>query len=147
VGNRNVKGSTGKARANKRVTKTPPVTPKYRYLVWRFGRLDHETSFSCGALLHTDVRELEKELAILQREPISTLLGKRWLKFIGASEMTPEGQKALAEVSKQENGLWQLHLKRYKWRVWGYFDEPEFSFLFWDAGHEIATGKSRHRKT
>lgn len=147
MGNRNVKGSTGKARAAKRVTQPPPETPKYRYLVWRFGRLDHKTGFSCGTLLRTDVRELERELAILQKEPISSLVKKRWLKFIGANEMTPNGRQALAEASnKQEEGLWQLHLKRYKWRIWGYFEEPEFFFLFWDAGHEIATGKSRHRK-
>ncbi len=61
--------------------------------------------------------------------------------------MTPKGQKALGEVSEQEEGLWQLHLGRNKWRIWGHYKEPEFFFLFWDPDHEIATGKSRHRKT
>lgn len=147
MGNKNVKGSAGSAKATKRVTKAPPATPRYRYLIWRFGRLDHKTQFNCGNLLRTDVQELEKELAILQKEPISSLVAKRWLKFIGVTDMTPNGRKALAEVSKQEDGLWQLHLKRYKWRIWGFFEEPEFFFLFWDAGHGVATGKSRHRKT
>ena len=144
-----IKGNTGKARAAKRVTQEPQPegTDAQKFLVWRFGRLDHESRFGCQTLLRDDARELEAELAILQTETIDSLLRKRWLKFIRADEMTPDGQKALATVSrKQEEGLWQLHLKRYKWRIWGYFDKPEFFFLWWDSDHGVATGKWRHRR-
>jgi hypothetical protein len=147
VGKR-VKGNTGKAKATKRVIKQPDTgTPSDRYLVWRFGRLDHEGQFGCQNLPATDARGLEAEFAIFQKETISSLLHKRWLKFIDVDEMTPDGQEGLSKVNEQENGLWQLHLQRHKWRVWGYFEDPEFFFLWWDGHHGVATGHSRHRKT
>lgn len=143
-----IKGNTGKASAAKRITHEPETKSpdRHKYLVWRFGRLDHESEFGCQTLDGDDARELEKELAILQKESIASLHRKRWLKFIGRDEMTPKGRKALGVISKgQEEGLWQLHLKRYKWRIWGYFDDPEFFFLWWDSNHGVATGKWRRR--
>jgi hypothetical protein len=41
-----------------------------------FWSLDHETEFGCEKLPSKDVPELEK----LQKEPISALCEKRWLK-------------------------------------------------------------------
>jgi len=141
-----VNGRPAKAGAAKRVTEQPhPETD--RYLVWSFGRLDHGGRFSCRHLLSTDVRTLEVELATFQTELISELRRKRWLKFIGVEEMTPAGQERLAEVAQQENGLWQLHLGRYKWRIWGFFEHPKFFFLWWDGHHDVATGKARRRKS
>lgn len=61
--------------------------------------------------------------------------------------MTVDGRRRLAKINKQEDGLWQLHLKHKKWRVWGYFEDPEFFFLWWDSDHAVATGKSRKRKS
>jgi hypothetical protein len=143
-----IAGSTGKTKARKRVTGQPAsAAPSSRYLVWRFGRLDYGTTFNCQKLLRTDVQGLESELASFQRVTIAALERKRWLKFIPAEQMTPEGRRALAEVNPQEEGLWQLHLLRYRWRVWGYFENPEFFFLWWDGDHAVATGKWRKRKS
>lgn len=153
MGGNKTKGNTGKARSGKatsykKVIDSRVDAPRFEYLVWRFGRLDHHTDFACLGLKESDVRELEEELAILQREKISELERKRWLKFIDRGDMTQAGQKALDKAShRQESGLWQLHLKRHKWRIWGYFDRPEFFFLFWDEDHAIATGKSRTRRS
>jgi hypothetical protein len=155
VGKR-ISGKTGKTNATKRVTERPGVTESEwpgvtespsQYLVWRFGRLDHETEFGCHTLLGADARNLEGELEVFQQEKISVLRHKKWLKFIGEDDMTPAGRKALAEVNAQENGLWQLHLHRNKWRVWGYFEDPEFFFVWWDDNHDVATGRSRRRKS
>lgn len=143
-----VRGSTGRSRPSKRVPQqAPPEAQDYRHLVWRFGRLDHATDFACHTLVGTDVQTLEGELERFQKEPIYQLRRKDWLKFIGKDEMTPTGQKALSQVSTQEDGLWQLHLGQHKWRIWGHFDQPEFFFLFWDPDHQIATGKSRRRRS
>lgn len=148
MGGKRVKGNTGKARPTKQIAEAPAVSlPSARHLVWRFGRLDHTTSFSCQTLLRADAEELERELAEFQDETIPALKSKRWLKYINRREMTPDGRSALAEVSQDEEGLWQLHLKRHKWRIWGYFDDPEFFFVFWDCDHNIATGKSRTRSS
>ncbi|HEY4809898.1 MAG TPA: hypothetical protein VIH71_02455 [Solirubrobacteraceae bacterium] len=146
MGGKRVSGKDGKDKATKRVTERPGITePSDRHLVWRFGRLDHDTAFRCQNLLNTDVREVEKELETFQGELISALRQKRWLKFIPAGDMTQAGQRALWEVNDKEEGLWQLHLLRYKWRIWGYFEDPKFFFVFWDCNHDIATGNSRTR--
>lgn len=144
---KHVTGKTGKTEAPKRVVKPAGAAPHDRCLVWRFGRLDHETQFGCQTLPKAHVKELEGELAVFQGQPIPTLLDKRWLKFIPADDMTPDGQKELAKVSTQEEGLWQLHLHRHKWRIYGYFADPEFFFLWWDGDHDVATGRSRTRKS
>jgi hypothetical protein len=77
----------------------------------------------------------------------STRRRKHWLKFVPIDEMTAEGRRRLAKVNEQEDGLWQLHLQRNKWRIWGYFEEPEFSFLWWDSDHGVAIGKSHRRRS
>lgn len=115
--------------------------------MWRFGRLDHQGKFGCHTLLSADVRELEDELKAFQDEPIWSLRERDWLKFVEIEDMTSDGRRRLTQISKQETGLWQLHLARHKWRVWGYFDEPEFFFLWWDSGHGVATGRSRTRRS
>jgi hypothetical protein len=146
VGGKRVKGNTGKATAAKQVTEPPDsAAPSSKHLVWRFGRLDHETEFGCHTLLSTDVRALEKELEVFQEEPIWRLRALDWLKFIPIDEMTPAGQAALVRVNKQESGLWQLHLHSERWRIYGYFRDPEYYFLWWDGEKKVATGKSRKR--
>jgi hypothetical protein len=115
-------------------------------LVWRFGRLSHDGQFGCQTLALQDVPGLERELVTFQKMPIWELKMKGWLKFIGAEEMTAEGQQCFASLNSQDNGLWQLHLHRDKWRIWGYFETPEFFFLWWDSKHAVAVGRSRHRK-
>ncbi len=144
---RQVKGKTGPTKPTKKVPKGPPSEPSDRYLVWRFGKMDWNGDFGCDKLGLVDAPELEQELAAFQAEPIWSLRKKNWLKFISVQDMTTEGRQRLAEVNQQEDGLWQLHLNRYKWRVWGYFEDPEFSFVWWDSDHGVATGKSRNRKT
>lgn len=144
---RSVKGDTGPRKPKKRVTTPPEIAePSLRYLVWRFGRLDHGGRFGCQQLVQVDAPRLERELVAFQSEPIWSLRRKRWLKFVPVADMTPDGQRRLAEVSEQEDGLWQLHLARDKWRVWGYFEDPEFFFLWWDNEHGVATGRSRSRR-
>jgi hypothetical protein len=147
VGGKRISSKDGKGKPAKRVTEQPGIAePSHRRLIWRFGRLDHDTAFGCQHLLSTDVRELEKELETFQEELISALRQKRWLKFVPVDDMTQAGQKALSAVNDKEEGLWQLHLLRYKWRIWGYFEDPEFFFVFWDCNHNIATGTSHRRK-
>jgi hypothetical protein len=114
-------------------------------LVWRFGRMDLEGQFGCHLLRFDDVGELETELKTFQEEPIWALRKRKWLKFVGIDEMTADGRRRLEAVNKQEDGLWQLHLGRYKWRIWGYFEDPEFYFFWWDNSHAVATGKWRNR--
>ncbi len=128
------------------VPRPAPEPTKYGHLVWRFGRLDHATQFNCQQLLAADSAELETELEVFQDEPIYMLKRKRWLKFIPVAEMTAKGQKALGEVNEQEEGLWQLHLLRHRWRIWGYFEDPEFYFLFWDLATTSPPGESRRRR-
>lgn len=140
-----VKGNAGSARPTKHVVERPSE-PADRYLVWRFGRLDYDGKFACRTLVGNDVPELERELVAFQQEPIWSLRRKNWLKFVPADEMTQDGQRRLFQVSKQEDGLWQLHLQRHKWRVWGYFEDPEFFFLWWDGDHGVATGRCRKRR-
>lgn len=118
-----------------------------QHLVWRFGRLDHETRFGCQTLQRDEAQEVEAELRTFQDATIADLRRKRWLKLITVADMTPDGKKALEQVAANEEGLWQLHLNRHKWRIWGFFEEPEFFFVFWDANHDMATGRSRQRKT
>jgi hypothetical protein len=147
VGKR-IKGKDGKAASgSKRVIVATEKEPPDRHLIWQFGRLDYATVFGCHRLRSEDAQELEHELTTFQGKLISTLRRKDWLKFVPIEDMTPDGRKALAQINKQESGLWQLHLHKYKWRVWGYFDHPKFYFLFWDAGHGIATGRSRRRSS
>ena len=141
-----VKGNTGRARPTKRVIDAPPSETPERYLVWRFGRLDHDGKFASLTLARSDVPDLERELVAFQDESIDALLKRRWLKFVPVSDMTRDGQQRFGEINKQEEGLWQLHLGRNKWRVWGYFERPEFFFLWWDSEHAVATGKSRNRR-
>jgi len=141
-----IKGSTGAARPPKRVIEAPRESG-YRHLVWRFGRLDYEGQFACQTLDLADIPDLERELQAFQREPIHSLRQRHWLKYIPGDEMTSDGRKRLAEVSEQEDGLWQLDLQRNKWRIWGYFEDPEFYFLWWDGGHAVATGRSRRRRS
>ena len=141
-----IKGSTGSAKPKKRVIEEP-ATPSDGHLVWRFGRLDHFGRFACQTLAGADVPALEQELVAFQSEPIWSLRRKHWLKFVPASDMTPDGQTGLSAINPQEDGLWQLHLHRYKWRIWGYFEDPEFFFLWWDSDHAVATGKSRNRRS
>jgi hypothetical protein len=132
--------------APKRVEIEPDFSGKdRRFLVWRFGRLDHETEFGCQTLVSTDVKALEQELAVFQREPIWRLRRNEWLKFIPAKDMTRAGQEALQRINKQEEGLWQLHLHDERWRIYGYYEEPEYFFLWWDGGKKVATGRSRRR--
>src|SRR6266542_2997081 len=128
-----VRGKTGKANPPKKVIEGPSPEAEW-YLIWRFGRLDLDSTckFSWQMLEACDVAELERELVKFQNWKISTLRRKGWLKFIGKESMKVEAQRRLAEINKLENGLWQLHLHRDKWRVWGYFEEPEFYFLWWD---------------
>ncbi len=141
-----VKARRSSHRAKKRATTDPEIAqPTNRHLVWRFGKLDHEGQFGWQTLALDQVQELEREIVDFQQAPIYELRKKNWLKFIGADEMTPAGRERLSELNDQENGLWQLHLARHKWRVWGYFEEPEFSFVWWDCEHAVATGRSRHR--
>ena len=141
-----IKDASQVSAAAKRVETEPDFVGKdRRFLVWRFGRLDHETEFGCQTLLSTDVRALEKELAAFQKEPIWRLRRNDWLKFIPANEMTRAGQEALATINKQEEGLWQLHLHQERWRVYGYYEEPEYFFLWWDGDKKVATGRSRRR--
>jgi hypothetical protein len=97
--------------------------------------------------VRADVPGLERELVAFQDEPIWSLRKKNWLKFVPGEDMTHDGQRRLTEVNPQEEGLWQLHLGQNKWRVWGYFEEPEFFFLWWDSNHGAATGKSRRRSS
>ena len=141
-----IKGSTGSAHPTKRVIEPPPEHRDH-HLVWRFGRLDHEGQFACQTLDSADVPDLEQELVRFQDEPIHSLRRKHWLKFVPIDEMTAEGRRRLAKVNQQEDGLWQLHLQRNKWRIWGYFEEPEFFFLWWDSDHGVAIGKSRRRRS
>lgn len=146
---RRVKGDTGRRKPKKRVTTSPEAAapPSNGFLVWRFGRLDHAGAFGCNTLAAGDVEGLEKELVAFQREPIYALRAKKWLKFVPIEDMTPDGRKRLFQISdNQGDGLWQLHLGRWKWRVWGYFEDPEFFFLWWDSAHTVATGRSRKRK-
>ena len=104
-----IRGGTGPAKPKKRVTTAPAVVaPSAGYLIWRFGRLDHGGEFGCQTLLHADVKGLESELEAFQRDPIYSLQRKGWLKFVRAEDMTHAGRQRLANISKQENGLWQL---------------------------------------
>lgn len=141
-----VRGGGTTVKVAKKVSSEPQPEHADRYLVWRFGRLDHEGTFACGTLDPSHVANLEHELTQFQSEPIWSLRKKKWLKFVPASDMTAAGQGRLSEINDQEDGLWQLHLTRDKWRVWGYFDDPEFFFVWWDSGHAVATGKSHNRK-
>ena len=115
--------------------------------MWQFGQLDHEGEFGWHHLALEDVEELEQEVVAFQNDPIHELRRKGWLKFIRIEDMTAAAQKRLRTVNRQENGLWQLHLARYKWRIWGYFEDPRFSFLWWDRDHAVASGRSRQRNT
>jgi hypothetical protein len=146
---RRVKGGTGRRKPKKRVTTSPEVAaPSDGFLVWRFGRLDHDGAFGCNTLAADDVKGLETELVAFQMQPIYALRAKKWLKFVPIGDMTLDGRKRLSQISDdQEDGLWQLHLGRWKWRVWGYFEDPEFFFLWWDSRHTVATGKSRNRQS
>jgi hypothetical protein len=150
VTKKQVRGRSAPTRATKRVTREAlpdtETTPN-KFLVWRFGQLDHEGEFGWQKLEPAQVQELEEEMVIFQQTPIYELIRLRWLKFIGTSEMTIAGQTRLATVSPQEDGLWQLHLQRHLWRIWGYYEEPEFTFLWWDSRHEVCVGASRHRRT
>lgn len=146
MGGKRVKGKTGKGRPERRVTEE--AAPKdERHIVWRFGRLHHAVPFGCQTLVAERAQDLERELCHFQDEPIYSLRRKGWLKFVRKSDMTRKGQQAVASASPQEDGLWQLHLHRDKWRIWGFFEAPNFFFLFWDPDHEIATGKSRKRSS
>jgi hypothetical protein len=142
-------GRASKYAKKKRVPTGPAAEPaEERFLVWQFGKLDHSGPFCCSNLALPEVPVLEKELAEFQSEPIGSLRRKRWLKFIEVQDMAREAQGRLGEISQaQEDGLWQLHLAHDKWRVWGYFDTPHFTFLWWDGDHAVATGRSRHRST
>jgi hypothetical protein len=146
VGGKRVKGNTGKSKATKKVTQSPSPPADQRYLIWRFGRLDYGGLFACRTLAPVDAPGLEQELVVFQQHPIYKLLEHNWLKFISTEEMTADGRKRLLEVNPQESGLWQLHLHRDKWRIWGYYEPPEFCFLWWDSTHGVATGRSRSRK-
>lgn len=145
-----IRGTRASRHATKRVTEEPGITtPSQDRLVWRFGRLDHDGDFGWHTLELCDVKGLEREITSFQEIPIQELLRLDWLKFIPAKDMTMDGRNRLVEISSEgsdDEGLWQLHLHRDKWRVWGYFDDPEFSFLWWDKHHAVATGASRRTR-
>jgi hypothetical protein len=147
MGHQQGRGRTAPTRRARRVELSAPLPePTNRYLNWRFGRLDHDGRFSCrtlARLTEEELKILERHLLTFQATPIWELEKEHVLKFIGTRDMTPAGRERLAVVSPQENGLWQLRVPHDKWRIWGYFENPDFTFLWWDGLHEVAVGRSR----
>jgi hypothetical protein len=107
--------------------------------------LEHDGDFGWQKLTVGCADILEKEVCVFQETPIHELRSKKWLKFIPISDMKIPAQNRLRRISKQQDGLWQLHLHHDKWRIWGYYEEPNFAFLWWDPDHGVATGASRRR--
>jgi hypothetical protein len=117
------------------------------HIVWRFGRLDKEGEFGWQNLSEDCLVDLERELEEFQSRPLSVLRRElKWLKYIGSTEMAPAAQKRLSQIANKETGLWQLHLGHDRWRVWGYFEDPEYYFVWWDPDHLVCPGKYRRHR-
>lgn len=108
--------------------------------------MDLDGDFSWLGLTSECVAELEQELATFERKSIDELRRLRWLKHIPVREMTVDAQRRLRAISAELEGLWQLHLSRHRWRVWGWFEDPMFYVVWWDPNHNVCTGNSRKRR-
>lgn len=147
MGGKKVKGKSGK-KPQKRVPAAPPVeTFDDRCLGWRTGQIDFQGEWGWAKLDPADAPRLRQELVAFEGESLQVLKDKRWVKFISTKEMDYKARDRLAEIEKDDEGLWQLHLAFSKWRVWGFLDGAVFYFLWWDPTHSVATGKCRNRKT
>jgi hypothetical protein len=121
--------------------------PSSAHLVWRFGQLDHDGDFGWHNLTLDCVQELERQLENFQSTPIHVLEKDKRLKFVEIGDMTPVAQVRLriVAVGIGLEGLTELRLGFKRWRIWGHFQDPQFSFLWWDPDHKVATGAARRR--
>lgn len=118
-----------------------------RHLSWRFEGVDYGGTWGWLNLQSSDAKDLNAELVQFEREQIYVLKRRRWLKFIPMKDMRPGVEDRLREIGREDEGLWQLHLSRNKWRVWGFYEEPVFYILWWDSRHDVCTGRSRQRRS
>ncbi len=149
MGEKKVKRKAPKKRASKRVLHAAASEPGdgERHIAWRMGQIDFTSEWGWQNLDPADAEELKQELVVFEREPLRTLKDKRWVKFIPTKDMEHRAAERLHELERDEEGLWQLHLSRHKWRVWGFLEDASFHIFWWDPEHNVCTGHSRTRRS